>query len=69
MQNKKRYIAVVDFYIYAESDQDAFNQAQQIAKDQDSKNDDWAKVIELHKELGIFVNQKLDLKQIEHERA
>ena len=45
--NTKRYVAVIDLYIYAESDEDAKLQANTITKTLDDKEDNHAKVIEL----------------------
>lgn len=42
-----RYIAVIDLFIYADSDEDALRQAQEFADRENAKNDNNCKVIEL----------------------
>ena len=44
----KRYIVVIDAYVYAEDNKEAIQKAQALAKELDDKHDNKAKVIELH---------------------
>lgn len=44
---EKRYTAVVEFYIWAKTDEEAVEQAKKQCKEQDYKNDDKCKLIEL----------------------
>lgn len=48
MENKKRYVAIVDFYIYSENDDDAKEQAQKIISQIEKKEDRDAKVLSMH---------------------
>jgi hypothetical protein len=44
----KRYVAVTDFYIWAENDEDALKQARHMAALQSTKNDDRCSVSNLY---------------------
>lgn len=48
---KKRYIAKIDFYVYAESDNEAKKNAQEIAQDVSKIDDNQASVIGLSEQL------------------
>lgn len=48
---KTRYIAVIDFYVWADSEVDAYEEASQIAKEIDNKLDNRCTVIELHENI------------------
>ncbi len=45
----KRYAVTIDFYIYADSDAQAIEDAEKFAKDQDKQNDDRCNVISIHR--------------------
>ena len=44
---QKRYVAVVEFYIWAESDEQATQQVEALCKEQAKKNDDACQLIKL----------------------
>ena len=60
IQEKKRYVAEIDLYIWANDDEDARMQAQNIAKEIDAKYDNRASV----KSLGHQPSGSLDYSQI-----
>tara|TARA_R110002096_G_scaffold183172_1_gene361104 strand:+ start:375 stop:581 length:207 start_codon:yes stop_codon:yes gene_type:complete len=47
MSSKKRYSLAVDFYIHAEDDNDAMNQAKKWVETQKQKNDNQAMILSL----------------------
>jgi len=58
----KRYVAVIDFYVWAEDDEDAKQQAIQIAKDLADKEDNRAQLIQLASQpTGTLGNREIKL--------
>jgi hypothetical protein len=58
----KRYTTIVDFYIYAENDDEAKEEAKRFAKQIDTKMDNKCKVLELHyTPFGSIKNRKIEL--------
>ena len=58
----KRYIVVIDAYVYAEDNKEAIQKAQALAKELDDKHDNKAKVIELHQnDFGSIQSHKISL--------
>ena len=47
METEKRYVAVVEFYVWAKTDQDAIDQVKKQCKEQDDINDDRCELIKL----------------------
>ena len=57
---KKRYVAVIDFYINADNDNQALKEAEKIARALDVKFDNKASVIELYEQpFGTMSNRKI----------
>lgn len=58
-----RYVATVDFYVWADSDEDAIYQARHIAAQQSTKRDDRCSVIDIVEQpQGKIGNRKVVLK-------
>ena len=47
MITEKRYVAVVGFYVWAKTDEEAIEQVKKQCKEQDDKNDDRCELIKL----------------------
>lgn len=47
MAEDKRYVAVVEFYVYAKTDEEATEKAKAMCKEQDKKNDDRCSLVKL----------------------
>ena len=47
MITEKRYVAVVEFYVWAKTDEEAIEQVKKQCKEQDDKNDDRCELIKL----------------------
>lgn len=58
--NEKRYVAVVDFYVWAQSDEDALRQAEDICNMIKEKDDNGASIIEMaENKPGINNNREI----------
>ena len=56
----KRYVLTLDLYIYADSDEDVKELAEQFAKDLDQLHDNKCNVVEIHEnEFGTIGNRKV----------
>jgi hypothetical protein len=56
----KRYAVTIDLYVYAESDEDAIKQSEQIAKQMDLDNDNKATVQSIHEQsFGKLTSRKV----------
>ena len=56
----KRYAVTIDLYVYAESDDKAIEQADDIAKYMDLDNDNKASVVSIHEQqFGKLTNRKV----------
>ena len=56
----KRYATTIDLYVYAESDEDAIKQSEQIAKQMDLDNDNKASVQSIHEQsFGQLTSRKV----------
>jgi hypothetical protein len=56
----KRYAVTIDLYVYADSDQDAIKQADDIAKQMDLDNDNKASVQSIHEQsFGQLTSRKV----------
>ena len=47
MEQEKRYVAVVEFFVWAKTDEEAIEQVKEQCKEQDDKNDDRCELIKL----------------------
>jgi len=62
MENKNRYVVIIDMYVYADSNDEAIEEAKRIAKELDSKYDNKADVMEVIKHnFGSQDTEKLDI--------
>lgn len=59
-KEEKRYVATMEFYVWAKNDEEAKQFAANIAKEQDQKYDDRAEITDLVKQpFGTFGNRKV----------
>jgi len=57
---KKRYVAVVEFYVYAETDEKAIEQAKDFCKSQDRVNDNKCSLTNLVEQpFGTLTNRQI----------
>lgn len=64
---EKRYVAVIDFYVWAESDEEATKKVRDLCKIQDAKNDDKCSLIELAEQpFGTLSSRKVYIDKIPH---
>jgi hypothetical protein len=62
MENKNRYVVVIDMYVYADSNDEAIQEAKRIANEIDMKYDNKADVMEVIKHnFGSPDTEKLDI--------
>ncbi len=55
-----RYAVVIDLYVYAESDEEAIKEAEEIAKGLDIKDDCQARVLTMHEaKVGKIGEQRI----------
>lgn len=47
MEQEKRYVAVIEFYIWAKTDEEAVEQVKKRCKEQGAKNDDMCELMKL----------------------
>lgn len=58
----KRYVATVEFYVWADSDMEATNQAKSLCKEQDAKADNRCELVSLVEQpFGILGNRSVKL--------
>lgn len=63
---KTRYVAVIDFYVYADNDQQAEEKAKAICKELRNKDDNHATLQELVEQpFGVFGNRPIEINKIE----
>jgi hypothetical protein len=56
----KRYSVTIELYVYADSDEDAIKQSEQIAKQMDIDNDNKASVQSIHEQsFGQLTSRKV----------
>jgi len=56
----KRYVITLDAYIYADTDEEAVNQAADLVKKMNKKYDNDADVVSLHEQpFGTFESRKI----------
>jgi len=48
MEKLKRYTVTIDLYVYANSDDDAMNEAKEIVKILENKNDSKTEILSIH---------------------
>lgn len=60
-----RYAVTMDFYVYANSDEEAAMKAKSIAKDMDSKFDNQAKVVSIHNREGAMGSSEVEFNQFD----
>lgn len=62
MEEKKRYVATIQLYVYAECDEQATLEARKLAYSLDTAHDNKAAVIELvEQEFGKLTHKKIKL--------
>lgn len=60
MENKKRYVVQVDFYIYAENDKEAIEGANKFCKVQDAQLDNGCAILAVYrKDFGYSTLEKI----------
>lgn len=59
---EKRYVAIMDFYIYSESDEDAIAQATKMAELLSEKDDNRCKIMQLVEQpFGTLTHRKIKI--------
>lgn len=67
IETQKRYVATADFYVYADTDEEAIQKAKSIAKAQDIKYDDRCSLIELCEQpTGTIINRQIDINTLKY---